>query len=480
MSCKCCRCTPLSVAVYVPAGRDKDLQWQYLYHQVYHNCSTQQQLHTQLGLVMISAITQHLPSSTANPQPYSQQPLPLQQPQPQQQEEGEGEQPVGLTSAQLAAMIHQLPLLFAPNFVAAVVDSSSSAPGQQESGLTRGTSMLFTSAAGQLGYNSSSKYGVGKGLQGGSMMGGWGVGGGMPSASAVAASMSRAHIGGSGSQQLPVAAIDAAVAAAAGAGGTDAVQQGVRASQHHGPHHHQQQYQQQHAHLPTLHEQRQQGPSGRQQQQHFGALAGRAVQPSRQRLQQQQQGLGSFGLLSLSGTSGVRQRSRQGGSRDLGAPPPAAPSGHFQQQQQQQQGGHAHNISRQLSSIAELLLQQQHQQHQQQQGVQTGAQLQAGASAAGAAAGVVGQQQQHPGIRALPLGLGPWPMPTAAAEAEVVDTDSSAGDVTMGAGGPFAAAAATAAVVDKVLLLRCLLVYHLQASLLYDAQVGFSGGTLRV
>jgi hypothetical protein len=71
-------------------------------------------------------------------------------------------------------------------------------------------------------------------------------------------------------------------------------------------------------------------------------------------------------------------------------------------------------------------------------------------------------------------------MPTAAAEAEVVGIDSSAGDVTMGAGGPFAAAAATAAVVDKVLLLRCLLVYHLQASLLYDAQVGFSGGTLRV
>jgi hypothetical protein len=37
---------------------------------------------------------------------------------------------------------------------------------------------------------------------------------------------------------------------------------------------------------------------------------------------------------------------------------------------------------------------------------------------------------------------------------------------------PFAAVAATSAVVDKVLQLRCLLVYHLQASLLYDAEVG--------
>jgi hypothetical protein len=63
-------------------------------------------------------------------------------------------------------------------------------------------------------------------------------------------------------------------------------------------------------------------------------------------------------------------------------------------------------------------------------------------------------------------------MPTAAAEVDVRGTESTAGDVTVGAGGPFAAAAATAAVVDKVLLLRCLLVYHLQASLLYDAQVG--------
>jgi hypothetical protein len=40
---------------------------------------------------------------------------------------------------------------------------------------------------------------------------------------------------------------------------------------------------------------------------------------------------------------------------------------------------------------------------------------------------------------------------------------------------PFAAVAATSAVGDKVLQLRCLLVYHLQASLLYDAEVGATG-----
>jgi hypothetical protein len=119
---------------------------------------------------------------------------------------------------------------------------------------------------------------------------------------------------------------------------------------------------------------------------------------------------------------------------------------------------------------------------QQQQGVHAAA---AQASAAGAAAARDGarHQQQPSGIRALPAGIGPWPKPLSASAADAdssslsasheagAQQDLQAAGVVQGVGSPFAAAAATAAAFDKVWLLRCLLVYHLQASLLYDAEV---------
>jgi hypothetical protein len=99
-------------------------------------------------------------------------------------------------------------------------------------------------------------------------------------------------------------------------------------------------------------------------------------------------------------------------------------------------------------------------------------------------------------LRVLPGGLGPWPLepqlvdPANAAKVEDSSSSSSsssstAAEASSGAGSssndagvpsqPAAtAAAAAAAAHDKVLLLRCLLVYHLQASLLYDAKVGIS------
>ena len=192
------------------------------------------------------------------------------------------------------------------------------------------------------------------------------------------------------------------------------------------------------------------------------------------------------------------------GSRDLSMGTSAA---HIAAQQQQQ--GHSHQLSRQLSSIAELLLQQQ----QQQQGASAAQHMGLSASGASTAAeSSAGQQQQQQQqqhhnqqhqqqpvcIRPLPPGFGPWPK--AVAESAAVDTaattssnsnaqdhepssssSSSGGGVQAQAGGdggggvggasPFAAAASAAAVCDRVLLLRCLLVYHLQASLVYDAQV---------
>jgi hypothetical protein len=434
------------------AGSDTDLQWQYLYHQVYHNGSTQQQLHTQLGKVMVSAIAKHLPGSsgTTSSSPDNQQ-------QQQQQQL--------VTQAQLAAMVHQLPLLFAPNS-AAGADADAQAGVQQQQ--QRGSSMLFSSAAGQVGLTPSLYSGGALGQVDSLFGSGFGsvVSGAMPSASLLAASVSDLHSRSSTPQQLPVAAVGAAVAAAA---------HPARASQQHG-------HQQQHAQLPTVHEQQQRQQQRRQQWHHqggYGALAGRAVQP-RQRLLQQRQASSAFGFLTLSGASaGQQQWSRHEGSRDLA---PGAPSG-LQHQQQQQQLGHAHSVNRQLSSIAELLMQQQ------QQGVQAAA---AQASAAGASAAKDGaeyqQQQQPSGIRALPAGIGPWPKPPSVSAADAdssslgvsheagAQEDGQAAGVAAGVGSPFAAAAATAAAFDKVLLLRCLLVYHLQASLLYDAEVSAAGG----
>lgn len=413
-----------------------DLQWQYLYHQVYHNSSTQQQLHTQLGQVMISAIAKHLPGSSSSANSSSL--------------DGQQQQP--MTHAQLAAMVQQLPLLFAPNSTGgADADVQAGAQQQQQ----RGTSMLFSSAAGRA-RSTSGLYSGGALGQADSLFGsGFGsvVSGAMPSASLLAANVSELHSRSSSPQQLPVAAIDAAVAAAA---------HPARASQQHG-------HQQQHTQLPTVHEQQQQWQQWSRQG-GLGALAGHAVQP-RQRLLQQRQGSSAFGFLALSGASaGQQQRSRHGGSRDLA---PGAPSG---LQQQHQQLGHAHNVNRQLSSIAELLMQQ-----------QLGAQAATGQAAAPAGAAsrdAAGQQQQQPaGIRALPAGVGPWPQPPSASAADANSSSLSgsheagaqqnlqAAGVVEGVGSPFAAVAATAAAFDKVLLLRCLLVYHLQASLLYDAEV---------
>jgi hypothetical protein len=87
----------------------------------------------------------------------------------------------------------------------------------------------------------------------------------------------------------------------------------------------------------------------------------------------------------------------------------------------------------------------------------------------------------------LPAGLGPWPRPLPVPAGEAADAGSSSSGLVSGhfgesdllhqgaegaaGGSPFAAAAAAAAVADKLLLLRCLLVYHLQASVLYNAEV---------
>jgi hypothetical protein len=116
------------------------------------------------------------------------------------------------------------------------------------------------------------------------------------------------------------------------------------------------------------------------------------------------------------------------------------------------------------------------QQQQQQQVLSSSLQLQLSLDP------VLGVETQA--LRVLPGGLGPWPLEQQLAaqadpaEEEEEEAGSSAAGAAVAAVRP--AAAVAAAVHDKVVLLRCLLVYHLQASLLYDAQVGSAGACMHL
>eukprot|EP00879_Flechtneria_rotunda_P016169 GHRR01016913.1.p1 GENE.GHRR01016913.1~~GHRR01016913.1.p1 ORF type:complete len:623 (+),score=242.39 GHRR01016913.1:648-2516(+) len=203
--------------------------------------------------------------------------------------------------------------------------------------------------------------------------------------------------------------------------------------------------------------------AAQQQQQHsFGALAGTAIP-----LQ----------------TGAVARQQHQSPSWRPSSP------GHEQQ-------GPRHNRgpTRTLSSIAQLL---------QKQGSCALAKQSSGASTVtglcSSSSNVSQQQQQHQHgqqvLRVLPAGLGPWPLqqwdvpdnssssssgsnsqPAPAAQAATTSAAVSNQLQDSGAGSrPAAAAAAAEAAYDRVLSLRCLLVYHLQASLLYDAQAVLAG-----
>lgn len=132
---------------------------------------------------------------------------------------------------------------------------------------------------------------------------------------------------------------------------------------------------------------------------------------------------------------------------------------------------HTRRPSRQLSAVAQLLQEQQLQ--RQLSELQEQRRNSNAISAGGAAAphqGVGVAISSVGALRQLPLGLGPWPLPelptgntAEAGSAERLE------DIPDAAG---AQVAMSPSVHERVLLLRCLLVYHLQASLQYDCQVG--------
>jgi len=229
-----------------------------------------------------------------------------------------------------------------------------------------------------------------------------------------------------------------------------------------------------HPDAPLLHEQ-QHTPWMQQQrrrQQRLGALAGDPV-ALRSAACMAQQGSASAAIAGLITASGAQ-----------GPPAPA-----------QHQIQHAGSSS--LSSIAQLL---------QQQHGSLAKQLSTAGSLMKAGSWQQPQQYQFrvevphpPTLRCLPGCLGPWPLelpdqdttPRTAGAATVTNSteqvttssgdqqpsginsnhsSSSSSSGSMNSTG-IAATAAANAVLNKVLLLRCLLVYHLQTSLLYDAQV---------
>jgi hypothetical protein len=333
-----------------------------------------------------------------------------------------------VTSEQLAQMVHQLPISFSPNAVdisaqpAAAAftlsgDAASISLQQRQGSLQHQQQLpsLFSSVSG------TPLHSRGVSL----------LGGGIPSACVFAACV--ADIARRGSRDLHPAAATAAGSSNRAAAPEQQQQQRYRAFEH----------------------------QQLRQRSSLGALAGVPVLPQPPSLACQGsaavQGLGQA-LQSVSGFGtmhGAQQHSLQGPSKTF-------------------------------SNIAQMM-----QQHQMR---------------VVSAAGGVQQQQVWPShlqpqlslgpmlesqaLRVLPGGIGPWPfdnpqLDEQANALEAANTSSSSdvaaaaavGDaaaVAVAAARP-AAAAATAAVHDKVLLLRCLLVYHLQSSLLYDAKVRSTG-----
>jgi hypothetical protein len=404
---------------------DIDLRWQYLYHQVHHSSSSAAHLHTQLATVLLAALAAHIGSSSSS---------------------GEDAYAAGagsgnaVTRDQLAQMVHQLPISFSPNAAeigapaaaaaAAAFSLSGAAPSsslQQRQGSLQHQQplpLLFSSVSG------TPLHSRGVSL----------LDGGIPSACFFAASV--ADIARRGSRDLHPSAATAAGSSTAA----------VPAQQ--------QQQQRRQPYCAFEHQQLRQRSS-------LGALAGVPVLPKPLSLARQGsaavQGFGQA-LHSVSGFGtmhGAQQQGLQG------------PSKTFSNIAQMM---HQHQM-RVASSTGNV--------QQQQQGLPSHLQPQPSLGP------LLSFEPQA--LRVLPGGLGPWPVdkPQLADQADAPEAantgSSSSRDLAAAAGGSAAAAAAAdrpaaaaaaaaAAVLDKVLLLRCLLVYHLQASLLYDAKVGSAGG----
>jgi hypothetical protein len=407
---------------------DIDLRWQYLYHQVHHNSSSAAQLHTQLATVLLAALATHVAGTSSSSSSSSSSSAAAAA-----TAASDGGSKV--SREQLGQMVHQLPISFTPN----AAESAAAAAAGTLSESTFGSSVqqqqqfgsLFSSVSGTAHHSRNVSL----------------VGGGIPSACFFAASV--ADIARRSSKDLhPAAAAAAGSSSAAAAARQQQRRQPYRAFEHQ--------------------QLRQWG--------NLGALAGTAVLPRTQTLARQGsagvQGLGQP-LHSMSGfgaSHGVQQQGLHGPSKTFS---------NIAQMLQQ------HQI-RVASSTGNAQQQQQQRQRQQQQQQQQAmlSQLQPQLS--------LGPTLMHEpqALRVLPGGLGPWPIEPSNPKPEQMHategedpgsntaaeagTSSSSSAVEAGAPGrpaAVAAAAAAAAAYDKVLLLRCLLVYHLQASLLYDAQV---------
>uniref|UniRef100_A0A383VGG5 Uncharacterized protein n=1 Tax=Tetradesmus obliquus TaxID=3088 RepID=A0A383VGG5_TETOB len=420
---------PAAVLQLLEEVADIDLRWQYLYHQVHHNSSSEAHLHTQLATVLLAALAAHIAGSSSSSSSSSSA-------------EGDAA-PQGssrVSREQLAQMVHQLPISFTPNADAAGAAAAAAAAGgggglaftlsgaahssslQQRQGSWHNQHQLpslFSSISGTAQHSRSVSL----------------IGGGIPSACFFAASV--ADIARRSSRELHPAA---AAAAAAGSSSSAAAAR---------------QQQQQQPYRAFEHQQlRQRG--------NLGALAGVPVLPRTQTLARQ----GSAAV------QGLRQalHSMPGFGTLAGGQQPGL------------QGP-----SKTFSNIAQML-----QQHQMRMASSTGNAQQQQQQAALAHLQPqlsLGPMLSHepPALRVLPGGLGPWPLETQLADkadaeeatgrgsSAAAEAGSSSSTDAAVVGRPAAAAAAAAAAAhDKVLLLRCLLVYHLQASLLYDAQAVLS------
>lgn len=461
---------------------DTDLCWQYLYHQVHQAHSTDAMCHTELATVLLDALAVYIHNAGTASMP---------DPEAGAAAGGRGGEGAGrgydehgiasstVSAAQLTAMVPQLPICFAPNQVLIEAGSSatrlvSQASSNVDVALITGPNSSSAAAAAHSGAEQQHPADTHQRKGGGQLQAQqWQrlpllmpsgslpaahhsrhaslVGVGVPSASFFAASVAAINRRTSRDALLSVAKTAGPAAPSASLLPPESALIN----------------QQQHSPLPWMQQQQQQ----RRRQQRLGALAGDPVAVRAAAAGMSRQGSATAAFARLSTATGAQGTSA---SAEL----------HMQ-----------HTLGSSVSSIAQLL--------QQQQGS-----LAKQLSTAGSLmkAGSWQQQPQHnsreeapctPALRCLPGSLGPWPLeradqgshlapatPAAGASstAQVLapasnqqpsgSSSSNSMDSTGRAAAAAAAALASDAVHDKVLLLRCLLVYHLQTSLLYDVQVG--------